>query len=261
MTTSSTEAPSLSVIVPAYDEEARIVPTLRRISAYLDERGEDHELIVVDDGSRDRTREVVAELGAELPRLRLLALDRNAGKGAAVRAGVLASRGREVLFSDADLSTPIEELARLRAGLDAGADVAIGSRVAAGDVARRQRLGRRLQGRGFHLVVRALGFRSLGRIRDTQCGFKLFRGPVARLLFSEVTLAGFAFDVELLALAHPRFRVDEIAVAWSHADGSKVRPGIDAARMVRDLIRLRWRWLTRGRPAGALPAPADQGAS
>ena len=249
--------PALSVIVPAFNEEARIAPTLRRIAAYLDARGEPYELIVVDDGSRDRTRAIVGELGTELAAVRLIALERNAGKGAAVRAGVLASRGDQVLFSDADLSTPIEELERLRARIVAGADLAIGSRAAPGDVVRRQPFGRRLQGRAFHLVVRAIGFGAIAGIRDTQCGFKLFHGAVARRLFASLTLTGFAFDVELLALAASRYRIDETAVAWTHAEGSKVRPGIDALRMLRDLIKLRLRWLRRGRPTLALPATVD----
>lgn len=243
--------PALSIVVPAYNEARRIAPTLDRVTSFLRDRP--HEVIVVDDGSRDDTRAIVGAVAARAPAVRLLALPANAGKGAAVRAGVLASRGRAVLFSDADLSTPIEELARLEAALADGADVAIGSRAAPGDVERRQPWLRRIQGRAFHLIVRALGFRAVAAVRDTQCGFKLFRGPVARTLFAELTLTGFAFDVELLELAFGRFRVDEIAVAWTHADGSKVRPGVDAARMLRDLARIRWGWLRHGRPALALP--------
>jgi dolichyl-phosphate beta-glucosyltransferase len=245
-------APALSVIVPAYDEEARIGPTLRRIVEYLDAAADPYEVIVVDDGSRDRTGEAVDEIARQVPAVRLLPLGVNRGKGAAVRAGVLSSRGEQVLFSDADLSTPIEELARLRDALAAGADIAIGSRAVAADAVRRQPLRRRVQGRLFRTAVRALGFRALARIADTQCGFKLFRGAVARDLFARMTLTGFAFDVEVLALAHPRHRVDEIGVAWTHADGSKVRPGIDALRMLRDLAGLRWRWLT-ARPLLPLP--------
>jgi glycosyltransferase involved in cell wall biosynthesis len=246
--------PPLSIIIPAYNEERRIAPTLAQITAYLDRRHRAYELIVVDDGSRDRTRDQVAAVAAEHPQIRLLPMPRNAGKGAAVRAGVLASRGRTVLFSDADLSTPIEEVERLEAALGGGADVAIGSRAAPGDVARRQPILRRIQGRAFHWIVRSLGFRALAAIRDTQCGFKLFRGPVARALFGELTLTGFAFDVELLERAHERFRIAEVPVAWTHADGSKVRPGIDAARMLRDLVRIRLTWMRRGREVRSLAA-------
>jgi glycosyltransferase involved in cell wall biosynthesis len=249
--------PALSIIIPAYNEERRIGATLARITGYLDGRGGGYEVIVVDDGSRDATRAIVGAAGH--PAVRLLALPVNAGKGAAVRAGVLASRGRAVLFSDADLSTPIEELARLEAAVAGGADLAIGSRVAPGEVARRQPLLRRLQGRAFHAIVRALGFRVVATVRDTQCGFKLFRGAVARLLFRELTLTGFAFDVELLERAHQRFAIAEVPVAWAHADGSKVRPGIDAARMLRDLIQIRWGWLRSGRGLPALPSGAARG--
>jgi dolichyl-phosphate beta-glucosyltransferase len=250
------QIPSISIVVPAYNEAARIGPTLARITDYLDARGRSYEVIVVDDGSRDATAEVVAAFADAHPLVRLLALAANAGKGAAVRAGVLASRGRTVLFSDADLSTPIEEVERLEAALADGADVAIGSRSAPGDVARHQPLGRRLQGRIFHLVVRALGFRAVARVRDTQCGFKLFRAGAALVLFSELALAGFAFDVEVLERAHGRYRIAEVPVAWTHAEGSKVRPGIDALKMVRDLIRIRWTWMRRGRSTLALPGPA-----
>jgi dolichyl-phosphate beta-glucosyltransferase len=249
-------SPALSLIIPAYNEEQRIAPTLARITDYLEARRATYEIIVVDDGSKDRTTDIVREVAATNSRVQLLALAQNSGKGAAVRAGVLASRGVSVLFSDADLSTPIEELERLEARLYDGADVAVGSRATAGDVDREQRLFRRIQGRAFHLVVRALGLRVAGRIKDTQCGFKLFRGPIARVLFREVKLAGFAFDVELLELACERFNVVEVPVAWQHADGSKVRPGIDAMKMLADVIRIRWSWLRHGRPVLAL-APAE----
>lgn len=251
--------PAISIIIPAYNEERRIGATLQRVTRYLDARRTSYEVIVVDDGSRDATRETVAQLAGDRSQVRLLALPHNAGKGAAVRAGVLASRGRTVLFSDADLSTPIEEVERLEAALADGADVAIGSRATPGDVRRHQPVLRRLQGRAFHLITRALGFRVVAAIRDTQCGFKLFRGSVARILFRELTLTGFAFDVELLELAHQRFALREVPVAWTHADGSKVRPGIDAARMLRDLVRIRWGWLRNGRSLPALPAGDAQG--
>jgi dolichyl-phosphate beta-glucosyltransferase len=252
MLTNLARSTALSLIIPAYNEERRIAPTLARVTEYLEARRESYEVIVVDDGSHDRTCEVVREVAATNPHVQLLALPQNAGKGAAVRAGVLASRGVSVLFSDADLSTPIEEIERLEARLRDGADVAIGSRASAGDVEREQRLFRRIQGRAFHLAMRALGLRVAGKIKDTQCGFKLFRGPVARVLFRELKLAGFAFDVELLELALDRFDVAEVPVAWQHADGSKVRPGIDAMKMLADVVRIRWSWLRHGRPVLAL---------
>jgi dolichyl-phosphate beta-glucosyltransferase len=257
MLTTEAQNPSLSIVVPAYNEERRIAPTLERITAFLDARRRSYELLVVDDGSRDGTRDVVAAIAAEHPLVRLIALEKNAGKGGAVRAGVLASRGRSVLFSDADLSTPIEEIDRLEAAIADGADVAIGSRAVPGDVQVRQPVLRRVQGRAFNVIVRALGFRAVASIRDTQCGFKLFRGPVARALFGELTLTGFAFDVELLELAYERFRIAEIPVQWAHVAGSKVRPGIDALKMLRDLGRIRWSWLRHGRRTLALTAGGE----
>jgi dolichyl-phosphate beta-glucosyltransferase len=256
MTTNHASSPALSLIIPAFNEERRIAPTLARVTEYLDARGAPYEVIVVDDGSRDHTRDVVGGFASVNRRVRLLALERNSGKGAAVRAGVLASRGQLVLFSDADLSTPIEELERLEARLHDGADIAVGSRATDGDVEREQKLFRRIQGRAFHLIVRALGLRAAAKIRDTQCGFKLFRGPLARVLFRELKLNGFAFDVELLELACERFDVAEVPVAWQHADGSKVRPGIDAMKMLADVVRIRWSWLRHGRPTLAL-APGN----
>src|SRR5687768_10203506 len=161
-----------SIVVPAYREEARLEPTVRRILAYLDERAAEAEVIVVDDGSPDRTAEVARKLAGEDPRVRVIQQPENRGKGAAVRAGVLAARGERVLFSDADLATPIEEIARLDAALDGGHDVAIGSRAAPGaDVQVPQGLARRVMGFVFRWLVRLIAVRG---IRDTQCGFKLF---------------------------------------------------------------------------------------
>jgi dolichyl-phosphate beta-glucosyltransferase len=236
----STHAPQLSVVIPAYNEALRIAPTLAQVVSHLEERLPGRwEVVVVDDGSRDATRDVVAGYAAQHSSIRLLALARNRGKGAAVRAGVLAARGAEILFSDADLSTPIEEVHALRAALDRGADVAIGSRLAAGDAVRTQPLLRRAMGRIFRLAVTLLGYRALAALRDTQCGFKLFRAPVARTLFAALRIDGFAFDVELLEAACARYRVAEVAVAWTHVAGSKVSPALDGIRMLRDLARLR----------------------
>jgi len=238
-------APSISIVVPAYNEEARIGPTVERIRVYLAARGGDWELLVVDDGSTDRTIEVATAAAGGDRRVRVLAQPRNRGKGAAVRAGVLAAAKERVLFSDADLATPIDELAKLEARLDAGADVAIASRALPdSDIRTRQHPAREAMGRTFNLIVRAL---LLGGVRDTQCGFKLFTRAAANDLFSRATLDGFAFDVEILLLARGRWSVDEVPVTWQHVDESKVSPGTDATRMFVDLLRLRLRGLVRGR--------------
>jgi dolichyl-phosphate beta-glucosyltransferase len=231
--------PSLTVVVPAYQEEARIGPTVARIREHLD--GRDFELIVVDDGSRDRTIEVATAAADGDPRVRVLAQPRNRGKGAAVRAGMLAAQGDRVLFSDADLATPIEELAKLEERLDRGADIAIASRALPdSDIRTRQHPGREMMGRTFNVIVRAL---VLGGIKDTQCGFKLFTRAAAQDLFGRATLDGFAFDVEILLLARGRWRIEEVPVVWHHVEESKVSPGTDAARMLVDVVRLRARML------------------
>ncbi|HUS68839.1 MAG TPA: dolichyl-phosphate beta-glucosyltransferase [Kofleriaceae bacterium] len=236
----------LSVVIPAFNEAERLAPTVRAIAAYCAEHHPAHEIIVVDDGSSDRTVELARALGDELERVRVLPLGQNRGKGAAVRAGVLASTGALVLFSDADLATPIEELEALRRALDGGADIAIASRAAPGaDIRVRQHPMRELMGRTFNLMVRVT---AVGGIRDTQCGFKLFRGEVARELFGQSKVDGFAFDVEVLWLARNRYRIAEVPVTWRHVEESKVSPGSDAARMFLDLLRIRWlhRGLRRG---------------
>ncbi len=227
----------ISIVIPAYNEEARVGSTLDAIIAWLDARGEDYELIVADDGSTDATALVVAERRLRAPRVRALSLPANRGKGAAVRAGILATRGDEVLFCDADHATPIEELEHLRAAMRAdGADIAIASRALPGsDVRTRQHPMRELMGRTFNVILRTL---VMGGIKDTQCGFKLFRGDVARTLFAEATVDGFAFDVEILYLARGRHRVIEVPVVWRHVDESKVSPGRDAARMLWDVVKL-----------------------
>lgn len=227
---------SLSVVIPAYNEEARLGPTLARVREHLTARGGAWEVIVVDDGSRDATVEVARAGGATV-----IEQGVNRGKGAAVRAGMLAARHDRVLFSDADLATPIEELAKLEARLDAGDDVAIASRALRGsDIRTRQHPMRELMGKTFNVIVRAL---VLGGIKDTQCGFKLFTRDAARDLFGRATVDGFAFDVEVLVLARGRWRVAEVPVVWHHVEESKVSPGVDAARMFADVIRLRWRQL------------------
>ncbi len=230
---------SLSVVIPAYNEEARLGPTVRRVRDHLVARGGTWEVIVVDDGSRDRTIAVAEEAADGDSRIYVLPQGANQGKGAAVRAGMLAATSDRILFSDADLATPIEELAKLEAELDRGADIAIASRaLPASDVRTRQHPARELMGRTFNLAVRTL---VLGGIKDTQCGFKLFTRTAAHDLFARATIDGFAFDVEILWLARGTYRIAEVPVIWHHVEESKVSPGTDAARMLRDIVGLRLR--------------------
>ncbi len=237
-------AVQLSIVVPAYNEQARIGLTLIRTLEYLRARSKGWELIVVDDGSSDETCRVVNEVAAGDERVRLLVQPQNRGKGAAVRRGMLEARGAYVLFMDADLATPIEEVETLLLYAHDGYDVVIGSRgLAASDIRRRQPRARELMGRVFNLLVRSA---LLGGFRDTQCGFKLFSRAAARDLFGRQQIDGFAFDVEVLLLAKQRgLRVREVPVVWYHAPNSKVSPVADSARMFGDLVRLRAKLLVK----------------
>lgn len=230
--------PQLSVVIPAYNEERRLGPSLDRIAAYCASRGLDHEILVVDDGSTDRTAELVTANPA--PGLRLLRQPANRGKGAALRAGVAASAGERVLVTDADLSVPIAQVERLEPRLEAGADLVLGSRAAPGArVMQRQPRYREVMGKTFNRIVRVLGVRGLA---DTQCGFKLLTGAAARDLFPRLTIEGFAYDVELVWLARRRgYGVEEVGIEWADSGESRVRALRDSAAMLRDVIGMRWR--------------------
>jgi dolichyl-phosphate beta-glucosyltransferase len=232
----------LSIVIPAFNEAQRLGPTLRRVVDYLRQDGAQYEVLVVDDGSTDATAEVAAEFAGE--GVCVLRQEVNRGKGAVLKAGVLASRGREVLLTDADLSTPIEDLERLRPHL-AEAELVLGSRSVAGsEIARHQPLYREMMGRTFNLIIRLLGVRGL---RDTQCGFKLLRGEVARRLFAELRIERFAYDVELVWLARRHgYRVAEVGVHWADSPSTRVNPLTDSSRMLWDVLALRWRgWRER----------------
>ncbi len=238
-------AQRLSVVIPAFNEARRLPGTLGAIAGFLARRRDlqPAEIVVVDDGSRDATGATAAAFAAPPGvAVRVVRLPRNRGKGAAVRAGIAASQGAWVLICDADLATPIEELDAL---LASGASLAAGSRAVRRElIARRQPLPRDLLGRCFNLALRALGLTSL---RDTQCGFKLLDGSLARRLAGELRLDGFAFDVELLARAvRAGATVAEVPVRWFHVDDSRVRPVRHGLGMVLDALRVRW-WLLRGR--------------
>ncbi|WP_190129896.1 glycosyltransferase [Streptomyces mashuensis] len=241
----------LTVVVPAYNEEQRLGPTLRAVRDHLRALpGTDWELIVVDDGSADGTAAVAEAAAREEPRVRLLRTPENRGKGHAVRTGVLASRGRRVLVTDADLATPIEEFGALSERLDAGAAAAVGSRALPDSrIAVRQHAVRELLGRLGAGLIRAA---AVPGIRDTQCGFKLFDGDKVRAAFADSRLDGWSFDVEILRFFHQRdWEVAEVPVRWAHQPGSKVRP-LAYPRVLADVVRLRWR--AAGPAALAVPA-------
>jgi dolichyl-phosphate beta-glucosyltransferase len=228
----------LSVVVPAYNEEGRLEPGLRRAVEYLRGRGRPFELLVVDDGSRDKTSAVAAAFAGE--GVRVIRHERNRGKGAAVRTGVVASRGERVLISDADFSTPIEEMEKLEARLDDGTPLVIGSRgLDSSQVRQHQPFYREMMGRTFNLIIRLIGVRG---IRDTQCGFKLAAGDVGRSLFSALTLDGFAWDVEMIWLARRRgYGIAEVGVVWVNSPDSRVDPIRSSLSMLRDVVLMRFR--------------------
>jgi dolichyl-phosphate beta-glucosyltransferase len=253
----------LSVVIPAYNESLRLAGPLAETVAYLSRRQHPHEIIVVDDGSRDATPLLVETFAAQHPATRLVRLAGNHGKGYAVRAGVLESRGDLVLFADADGATPIWELERLEAALSSPADVVIASRPLAttgsGCIVHARRH-RTILGNLFNSMVQRLG---LHGIRDTQCGFKLFRGRVAHDLFRMATVAGYGFDLEILYLAQRRgYRIVEVPVNWSDQPGSKVRVFRDGFLMLRDLLAVRRReaaglYRQPSSDAPAIPFPAQ----
>ena len=229
--------PDLSIVIPAYNEESRIEPTVREIVAYCRQRGGAFELILVDDGSRDGTSAVGHSLCQEFSELKLIRLPGNHGKGYAVRTGVVNAVGRKILFADADGATPISELERLEAALRDGADVSVGSRaLRAEGVQVQAKLYRHLIGRTFHQLVQWL---ANAGVQDTQCGFKGFRRAAANAIFSQQRLDGFAFDVEVLLLARKLgLTVVDLPVEWRNSPESKVHMIRDSVRMLVDAIRI-----------------------
>ncbi len=242
----------VSVIVAAYNEEKRLPGTLCRIAEYLNQQEMPFEIIVVDDGSSDRTSSVSHELASQIENISIIRYEINKGKGYALRTGVLASRGDVVLFTDADLSTPIEELSRLLPFLEENAcEVAIGTRaLELSRIIRRQPWWRQCMGRIFNRIVR---FFVLDGFSDTQCGFKLFAGDVARRLFGSARIDRFAFDVEILGLAlNLGYRVLEVPITWVNSPASKVNPILDSLQMLRDLAKIR---IAAGKRLRRFPVP------
>jgi dolichyl-phosphate beta-glucosyltransferase len=236
------------VVIPAYNEAHRLPAYLSEVVAYFDGRGEPYEVIVVDDGSADETAARVLEAQSIHPAVTLHRLAENRGKGFAVRAGMRAARGDLRLMADADGATPIAEVKRLETVIQAGADLAVGSRALPDPSVRREVLiHRKVSGEIFNFFARRMG---VGNVTDTQCGFKLFRGAVAEALFGELETTGFGFDVELLMLARRRrYRVIEVAINWADQPGSKVEVLRDGPRMLAQIVRARLRLARRGRAA------------
>ncbi len=230
------QRPFLSVVIPAYNEETRLGPTLARIKEYLSAQSYHSEILVVDNASSDRTSEAAREAGAKV------IAEPQRGKGAAVRRGMLAAQGEYVLFSDADLSTPIEEVEKLMQALNKGYDVAIASRgLPASRLPVRQPWYRELVGRIGNVLVRLVAVRG---IRDTQCGFKLFPRELAQKLFGAQRMTGIAFDMEILFLAQRLgLRIAELPVTWVDSPETRISRVRDSLDALKDLVRIRLGWM------------------
>ena len=228
-----------SIVIPAYNEAMRLEATLDRVLAYVVEQGWNAEVLVVNDGSKDTTRDIVLRRAARNPVLRLVDNPGNRGKGYSVRHGVMESRGDVILFTDADLASPIEEGEKLLAALAAGADIAIGSRWLDKSLQTRpQPLYRRVLGRVFNMALRlVLGM----NYKDTQCGFKAFTQKAAQAVFPLQIIERWGFDPEILFLARRQgLRVKEVAVKWAHQENTKISPIRDGVRMFTELLTIRW---------------------
>jgi dolichyl-phosphate beta-glucosyltransferase len=234
--------PRVSIIIPAYNEEGRIVGTLESVCAHMDERGEPYEILVVDDGSGDATCDVVEKTSADLKRsqIRLVKNPRNLGKGGAVKNGVSRAQGEFVVFLDADNSSEISDIDKLIHATSRGYDVAVGSRALPGSVIPvRQPWTRQISGKVFRFLCGLM----LGiRIRDTQCGFKCFRRKAAEKLFGLLTISGFCFDVELIYIALKLgMRVAEVPITWRDNPDTRVRFFKHSLMMFLDLLDIQLR--------------------
>ena len=232
-------SPELSIVIPCYNEEQRLPRTIEQVERFLAADGTSYELILVDDGSTDGTRGIMETAARRNPSVRLEALPHNRGKGRALAEGVAAAKGAEILVTDADLSTPIGELDKLRAELRKGAGVAIASRALRGSrVEVSQPFYRVLMGKAFNLLVQAV---LLPGIWDTQCGFKLFRGDVAHQAFAALTTDGFGYDPEVLYLAKRRgVKIAEVPVVWRNSAPTKVNPIASSLDMFRHVLKIRF---------------------
>jgi len=232
-------SPIYSIVLPAYNESERIAATIEKISAFAAQRGWQTETIVVNDGSSDDTAEIVRRCAATHPGVRLLQNPGNRGKGYSVRHGMLEAQGEILLFSDADLSSPIAEAEKLFAAIAGGADIAIGSRWLKTELQlRRQPLHRQLYGRIFNLALRLI----LGlQFKDTQCGFKAFTRRAAEAVFPLQRIERWGFDPELLYLAKRlHLQVEEVPVAWAHREGTRINPLRDGLQMFGEILNIRW---------------------
>jgi dolichyl-phosphate beta-glucosyltransferase len=233
------ERPRISIVIPAYNEGARIGNALREVLRCVHERGWHAEILVVNDGSTDRTASIVEQFSQVHPEVRLLNNDRNRGKGFSVRQGVLHAVGEMVMFTDADLSAPMEEAELLFTALRQGADIAIGSRwLERNRQTLKQPLYRQFFGRCFNAITRLV----MGLpFADTQCGFKAFRRPVAQTIFQLQRIERWGFDPELLFIALKRgYKIQEVPVTWGHDERSRLSYLKDGLKMLEEIAYIRW---------------------
>ena len=231
--------PKYTIVIPAYNERARIVPTLEAVVSCVRRRGWDAEVVVVNDGSSDNTADLVRQFAVAAPEVRLMENPTNRGKGYSVRSGLLHAQGEIVMFSDADLSAPIEEADRLFDAIAAGADIAIGSRwLATSRQTHRQPMYRQIFGRCFNLLTRMVMRLPYA---DTQCGFKAFTRDAAQTVFQLMTIERWGFDPEILFIARKRhYRVKEVPVSWAHDARTRISYLRDGLQMLKELAIVRW---------------------
>ena len=229
----------ISIVIPAYNESARLGRTLDQVLNFVHQQAWRAEIIVVNDGSSDQTAELVRTYTRQDSTVRLLSNPGNRGKGYSVRNGILHAKGEFILFTDADLSSPIEEAPKLFQALENGADIAIGSRWVRPELqTQRQSVTRQVLGRVFNGFLR---FFLRLKFNDTQCGFKALRQHSAKTIFPLQRIEGWGFDPEILFLAQKMdFTIAEVPVLWAHDDGTRIHPFIDGAKMITDMIRIRW---------------------
>lgn len=233
------ELPNISIVIPAFNEETVIVNTLEKVSEYLEGRYPSYEIIVVCDGCKDNTAKLAEDASQGNRKIRVLDRKINKGKGFSVRQGCLEAKGNYIIFTDADLSTPIDEIERLMKWLETGFDIAIGSRAfRESDIQIHQPWYRETMGKIFNLFVQAIAVRG---IRDTQCGFKGFKRDAAIDVFQRQTIYGFGFDVELLFIAgRLEYKVKEFPVRWLNRAESRVNPFTHPLQMLSELVKIRF---------------------
>jgi dolichyl-phosphate beta-glucosyltransferase len=246
--------PKYSIVIPAYNEGARLGASLEKVLSFVHSQQWQAEIVVVDDGSRDNTAEIIRSFAAKDPAVRLVENPGNRGKGYSVRNGMLTAQGEVLIFSDADLSSPIQESTKLLEALE-GADIAIGSRWLRTETqTQRQPLHRQIFGRIFNLLLRlTLGL----QFKDTQCGFKAFKRSAAHAIFPLQKIERWGFDPEILFLARKLgFKVKEVPVLWGHSGGTRINPLVDGFRMFTEMLRVRWYSLA-GKYSGVMSSTAQ----